>query len=104
MAKTPVEGRIPGGEIRWPLEDHLEYLYANHFAVLDTGNEIVLVFGNFLPTGLHRRSPEEIQNYLKTAEVNPVAKIVLSKQGFSAFFELLRSRKKSLEDEETEDG
>ncbi len=91
MAENP----IPEGQtidLKWPLVDDLHAQYANQFSIADTGNEIILTFGNFLPTGFYKRSQEEIQEYLKDATITPLAKIVLSRAGFHAFFQLLKSR------------
>ena len=91
MNTKPVEGTIIG-DVKWPLEDDIPYLYANHFALVDTGNEFVLAFGNFLPTGLHQRTQEEIKSYLSEADVNQVAKIVISTNGFTALLNLLNDK------------
>ena len=80
-------------ELKWPIEDDLPFLYTNHFSISDTGHEIIIVFGNFLPTGFHRRSNEEIEAYLSQAMVKPIAKIVMSHSGFKAFMGLLESKR-----------
>jgi hypothetical protein len=102
MNNKPEEAKRVELDLRWPLEDDIPYLYANHFAVIDTGHEVILAFGNFLPTGLHKRSDQEVENFLKSSEVNPVAKIVLSPSGFEAFLGLLRNKMTELEEKKKE--
>ena len=79
-------------DLKWPLEDDLPFLYAYHFSILDTGHEVVLVFGNFIPTGLPHRSQEEVESYSDQSEIQPVAKIVMSQNGFKAFVGLIEGR------------
>ncbi len=76
--------------LKWPLEDGLQAVYANQFAIAGAGPEIIIVFGEFLPVGLVNRSKEEVADYLQRATVKPVAKIVVSPAGLEAFYSLLR--------------
>lgn len=76
--------------LKWPLEDDLPAIYANQFAVSVLGSETVITFGEFLPAGLHNRSRQEIEDYLRDATVRPVAKIVISPAGLEAFYGLLK--------------
>jgi hypothetical protein len=85
-----------GPNFKWPLDDDLPLLYANNFLVFETEQEIILAFGNFLPTGLANRTENEITKYLDTATVNPVAKIVMAKGAFKAFFEMLKAKNENL--------
>lgn len=82
---------------KWPVTDQLPFLYANHFSITETEHEVVITFGNFVPTGVLTRSPEEINKYLSSATINPLAKVVMSKAGFEAFLNLLIKRGKDLE-------
>ena len=84
-------------DLKWPLEDDLAYQYANQFAITDTGHEIILTFGNFIPIGFHRRTKEDIDSYLMNAEIKPVAKIVISHTGFEALFNMLKGRMDDIE-------
>lgn len=88
-------------DLKWPIEDDLPSLYANHFSITDTGHEVILTFGDFLPTGFHRRSEEEIKSFIDQAEVRPIAKIVMSQNGYKALIGLLE-RGKKLNSEEDE--
>jgi hypothetical protein len=93
MTEESIEkGRQVIGNVKWPFEDDLPYLYANHFAVFETPNDVVFVFGNFMPTGLVDRSDDEVKNYLSKAEIQPLAKIVVSREGLKAFLGLLKPK------------
>lgn len=99
MTDEPVEkGRKPisNVDVKWPLDDDLPFLYANHFALYETENEVIIVFGNFLPTGFPKRGREEIDQFIQNAEIKPIAKIVVSQGGFKAFMGLLKSRMEEL--------
>ena len=77
--------------LKWPLEDNLQTVYANQFAIAATGPEHILVFGEFLPSGFANRSKQEIEEYLRHATIKPVAKVVVSPEGLGAFYRLLKS-------------
>jgi hypothetical protein len=76
----------------WPLENDVPHVYVNQFSYSTIGNEVILGFGSFLPTGFHNRNREEIENYLKGVQVNPLVKVVMSKEGFQAFYQMLKRR------------
>ena len=90
MSDQPAEDQKLEVNLRWPLEDDLQAVYANQFAISSVGPEYVIVFGEFLPTGFAHRSKQEIEEYLKHANIKPVAKIVVSPEGLKAFFGLLK--------------
>jgi hypothetical protein len=75
-------------KIRWPIESDVPLVWANQFAFLNTGHEVVLSFGQFVPT-LHNVTEEEIEEYVKNATVEPVARIVMTPDGLWALFGLL---------------
>ncbi len=78
--------------LQWPLEDGLQAVYANQFAVFGNGPEYVIMFGEFLPSGLFANRPkQEIEEYLKNAKVKPLAKVVLSPAGLETFYGLLKN-------------
>jgi len=89
---------------KWPLEDELLPLYATQFSITRTPHEVVLVFGDFIPTGLTRRSEEQIQDYLKTANIKPLSKIVMSYAGARALFTIMKENLKEIESEENKNG
>ena len=76
--------------LRWPWEDSLQAVYANQFAVFGAGPEYVIMFGEFLPTGLPNRTKQEIEEHLRNATIKPVAKVIVSAAGLEAFFGLLK--------------
>jgi hypothetical protein len=88
----PPEGNPIPVTPKWPLEDDLPLVYANQFAIYETDHEVVLIFGNFMPTGFVFRSQKEIEDYLKTAEVKPLAKVVMSHGGWNALLGLLKTK------------
>jgi len=83
-------------QLKWPLEDGLTPLYVNQFSIIRTQHEVVLVFGEFIPTGLSGRTEEEIRNYLETAEVKPISKIVMSPAGAKALLGIMMDNLKGL--------
>ena len=87
MTKNKQEIKVQS--IKWPLKDNLPFLYANHFAIFGTDNEMVIAFGNFLPTGLPNRDSDELFEFISSAEVTPVAKIVMSKAGYEALLNIM---------------
>ncbi|MBI3360887.1 MAG: hypothetical protein HY023_07235 [Chloroflexi bacterium] len=89
MSDQPIEEKFEV-KLKWPLEDSLQAVYANQFALSDFGPEIVIALGEFLPTGLPNRTKEEIEEYLANATIKPVVKIILSPTGLEAFFGLLK--------------
>jgi hypothetical protein len=101
--QTNVEG-IPLTQPKWPLEDSIPSLYANHFSIVRTPHEVVLVFGEFIPTGLSNRSKDEIQSYLETATVRPISKIVISYAGAKALFAIMKENLEKMAQEERETG
>jgi hypothetical protein len=84
---------------KWPIEDGLEPLYANQFSILKTPYEVVLVFGEFNPTGFSGRSTEEIQEYLGKAEVTPVCKVIMSQAGAKALLAIMTDSLKEFSNE-----
>lgn len=86
----PTEGKLLAVNLKWPLEDDLPLFYANQFALYETDQEVVLIFGSFIPTGFAFRPKEEIEDYLKTAEVKPLAKVVMSHGGWNALLGLIK--------------
>ena len=98
--KNSVESPQP----KWPLEDGLQPLYANQFSITRTPHEIVLVFGEFIPTGVFsRRSEEEVKDYLDTALIRPISKIVMSYAGAKALNAILTDNLKNLDGEKKEE-
>jgi len=91
MSNQPAEDKFEL-QLKWPLEDGLQAVYANQFAIFGAGPEYVLLFGEFLPSGFASRSRAEVEEYLKNATVRPVAKIILSPEGLRALANLLRPR------------
>ena len=87
LSESNFQGRV---QLRWPLEDSLETLFANQFGIVRQGAETVLVFGEFLPAGLAGRSNDEVAGYLQEAPIKPVAKIVMTLAGFDAFYAMLK--------------
>jgi hypothetical protein len=87
---------------KWPFEDGLEPLYANQFSIARTPHEVVLVFGEFIPTGFSRRSSEEINDFLETALVRPLSKIIMSPAGAKALMTIMTDSLKDLVVEEVE--
>lgn len=75
----------------WPLDDNLQAVYANQFAISNYGPEVVITFAEFLPSSFANRSKQEIEEYLKNAHVKPVAKVIISREGLDAFFGLLKN-------------
>jgi hypothetical protein len=75
---------------KWPLEDNLMAIYANQFAITQYGPEIVVTFGEFLPTGLAGRPEAEVEEYLNNASVKPLAKVVMTPAGLEALYGLLK--------------
>lgn len=98
--KARFETKAQGVRLKWPLDDNLPVYYANHFALLRTDDEAVLVFGTFLPAGLHTRSEEEVQEYLENATVKPLAKIAMTPAGLEALYMML---KRNLQEEAAEE-
>jgi hypothetical protein len=78
-------------KLKWPLEDGVQAVYANQFAISQTGPEIVIAFGEFLPVTFVNRSKPEVEEFLKSATVKPVAKVILSPAGLEAFYNLLKT-------------
>jgi hypothetical protein len=81
---------------KWPIEDGLTSIYANYFSITSTPQEVVLVFGNFIPTGFSRRSEEEIKSYIENATVRPVSKIIMSHAGARALFAIMEDNLKQI--------
>jgi hypothetical protein len=92
MMDQPTEEKLLVENPKWPLEDDLPLFYANQFAIYETDQEVVLIFGSFIPTGFAFRSKEEIKDYLKTAEVKPLTKVVMSRSGWNALYGLIKKR------------
>lgn len=90
MSDQPAEDQKLEVNLKWPLEDGLQTVYANQFAISSIGPEYVIVFGEFLPAGFANRSKQEVEEYLKQANIKPVAKVVVSPEGLKAFFGLLK--------------
>ena len=88
----PPEGKLIPVTPKWPLEDGLPLFYANQYAIFETENEVVLIFGSFMPTGFVLRSREEIENYLESAEVKPLVKVVMSHGGWNALAGLIKQK------------
>ncbi len=76
-------------KLKWPLDDNIQTVYANQFAISQFGPEIVITFGEFLPASFANRSKQEVEEYIKNASVKLVAKVVLSPEGLKAFAGLL---------------
>jgi hypothetical protein len=77
--------------LKWPLEDNLQAVYSNQFAISGAGPEYILTFGEFLlPGGLFQHPQTDIDEYLKNASVKPVAKIVLSHKALEALANMLK--------------
>jgi hypothetical protein len=94
-----IERAIP---LRWPLENDLPHLYVNHFAYIDTGQEVIIVAGSLLPTGFWNRSDEEVGEFLDNATVKPLAKLVMTRGGATALLRLLKSQLEEPENESNE--
>ncbi len=75
---------------KWPIEDGLPSIFANYFSITSTPQEVVLVFGDFIPTGFSGRSEEEIKSYVKNATVRPVSKVVMTHAGAKALFAIMK--------------
>jgi hypothetical protein len=88
MPNQPVEEKAIN--LKWPLEDTLQTVYANQFAISVSGPEYVIMFGEFLPSGFANRAEQEINEFLKNANIKPVAKIVVSPERLQAFYGLLK--------------
>lgn len=95
-------GSYPVKNLKWPLEDGLPPLHANNFSLIRTSYEVVLLFGDFIPTGFAGRSQDEIEKYMESATVRPLSKIVMSNEGFRALFNLLKSNYEEVEAEKQE--
>ena len=67
----------------WPLENELSAVYANHASIAVSDSEVTLVFGSFLPTGMHGRDEEEVNEakYRQPAGVTMVANLGLIQGG-----------------------
>ncbi len=89
MPDQPIEEDKLLVHLKWPLEDGLQTVYANQFAISGPGPEYILMFGEFLPAGFANRSKQEIEEYLRDATIKPVAKVVISPEGLEAFYSLL---------------
>jgi hypothetical protein len=76
-------------KLRWPLENDLPAVYANHASIIVSEHEVTVLFGSFLPTGMHNRNEEEVEEFLGKVSVQPVAKIVMTKQGFESVYHML---------------
>jgi len=96
MSDNPHDEQVVQQQLKWPLEDGLAPLYANQFSIMRTPHEVVLVFGEFIPTGFYGRTEEDIRNYLETAEVKPISKIVMSPAGAKALLGIMLDNLKDL--------
>lgn len=75
----------------WPLETGGESIFANQFEYTTVGDELIVIsFGTYLPTGFKGHSPDEIDEFLSNAVVEPVARIVMTRTDFQSFYELLK--------------
>jgi hypothetical protein len=90
MSDQPTKDDEVSISLKWPLDDNLQTVYANQFAISGPGPEYVIVFGEFLPTGFADRPKKEIEEYLRDAVIKPVAKVVVSPEGLEAFYGLLK--------------
>jgi len=86
----------------WPHEDKLPPLYSNVFASFVGDNEVILLLGSFIPTGVQFQNENEREEYYKNPTVQPLAKIVMSRPSFEKFFEMLQQRMINIQ-ENTED-
>jgi hypothetical protein len=73
----------------WPMESNVPAVFANQFAYSILGDDVVISFGSYLPTGLQRRAEEEISEFLDKSEISQVAKIVMSRDGLKKLLALL---------------
>ena len=76
--------------LKWPFGMPMQSVYANQFSVTNTGTEIILEFGEFLPTGLSNLTKDEIAKKASGLEIRPVARIILSPHGLKALSNLIR--------------
>lgn len=90
--------------LRWPLEDDIQAVYSNQFAIAHPGPEVILTFGAFLPSSFSNRSDTEVREFLKNAQVNVVAKIIVSPQGLQAFYNLLTSYMERISEKGKQEG
>jgi len=79
-------------KLSWPLVDELPPLYSNVFASFVGANEVILLLGSFIPTGVQFHNEEEQEEYYKNPTVQPLAKIVMSRPSFEKFYEMLQQR------------
>ena len=91
------ENNIPIPQLYWPLEDNLTPIYSNAFAAFAGPDNVIILFGDFLPTGIHFHSKEEIEEYVKTATIKPQVKIVMSIKAFNEFYKVIKDRVDGLE-------
>lgn len=74
--------------LRWPIETNVPTYYANQFAIMKSSNEVILTIGRYFPNFI-RRSEEEIEAFLKDAQVEPLAQLIMSPSGFEALASLM---------------
>jgi hypothetical protein len=86
------ENKIPIPQLYWPIEDNLTPIYSNAFAAFVGPEDVVILFGDFLPTGIHFRNTKEVEDYVKTATIKPQVKIVMSISSFKIFYKVINDR------------
>ena len=87
--------------LRWPIETNVPSYYANQFAIMKSSNEVIVTIGRYFPNFI-RRSEEEIEAYLKDAEVEPLAQLVMSPAGFEALATLMSQYLKQNEENQND--
>lgn len=85
---------------RWPVHSDTPLLHANYFAIANSGHEVVLTFGEFLPY-IQQPLDEKARQKLEDAEITVVSRIAISPAGYKAFFDML---KRNIGNEEEDDG
>jgi hypothetical protein len=84
---------------RWPIQTDTPLLHANFFAIANSGHEVVLTFGEFLPY-IQQPIDEKDRQNLEDSEIKVVSRIAISPAGYKAFFDML---KRNIGSEEEDD-